>query len=464
MNKKAIDTKEQNVLIVFHLNFLKKDRGCSNYVYMIARKLKDMGYHIDFFATNIQTNLPKDVKLFNEKEKLIDNFYYVETNGNFMSNSWCNEEVCSKFNDVINSKHYDFINIHYIQWADLVKYAHIPMETEIIYSMQDSSFMQYYYSNRENIGNIFVDEVQKLFLFDKIACISYDEMLFWKHLVPQKDFYFLPQGMKQKEIKSAQEKYDVLFIGANNQYNIEGILWFLDEVYPKIEKDISIAICGNVVKAIKDNHRFVYDKMVKNNFTLIEFSDNLDELYSNVKVCIVPMLRGTGMKIKTIEAMSYGKPIVTTLLGIDGFPDKTKNGILVSDEADTFAVYIKNLLENKEFYKEVVNKQNEYFNEFFSEKVVEQKILSTFTKSTDRQIRNKNKTFSLEENSNTYSNNILKIKLFNFIPLFKYKQIGGRKVYKILGLPIFKMRKMANGITTKYYFLGIPVLKVSKRN
>ena len=63
-------------------------------------------------------------------------------------------------------------------------------------------------------------------------------------------------------------------------------------------------------------------------------------------------------------------------------------------------------------------------------------------------------------------NNITKIsvKLFNFIPLFKYKQIGGRKVYKILGLPIFKIRKIANGITTKYYFLGIPVLKVSKRN
>ncbi len=54
-------------------------------------------------------------------------------------------------------------------------------------------------------------------------------------------------------------------------------------------------------------------------------------------------------------------------------------------------------------------------------------------------------------------------KLFNFLPIFSYKRVGGRNQWKIFGLSIFKTRHMANGITSKYYILGIPVLKVSKK-
>ena len=49
------------------------------------------------------------------------------------------------------------------------------------------------------------------------------------------------------------------------------------------------------------------------------------------------------------------------------------------------------------------------------------------------------------------------------IPVVKSKHVGGRKVWKVLGLPIFKIRKMSNGITTKYYIFNIPVMKISRK-
>ena len=55
------------------------------------------------------------------------------------------------------------------------------------------------------------------------------------------------------------------------------------------------------------------------------------------------------------------------------------------------------------------------------------------------------------------------IKLFCLIPLFGWATRGGKKTWKILGLPIFTRRKYENKITTKYYILGIPVVKVSKK-
>ena len=57
----------------------------------------------------------------------------------------------------------------------------------------------------------------------------------------------------------------------------------------------------------------------------------------------------------------------------------------------------------------------------------------------------------------------MKISLFGFLPLYGHKKVCGREQWKFLGLPIFKIRKMSNGITTKYYILGLPMMKVSKK-
>lgn len=70
-------------------------------------------------------------------------------------------------------------------------------------------------------------------------------------------------------------------------------------------------------------------------------------------------------------------------------------------------------------------------------------------------IINKNKA---PINKQTFS-----IKLFNFIPIFKCTRRAGKIVYKILGLPIWKVRHHENNITTRHYLLGIPFIKISKK-
>lgn len=55
------------------------------------------------------------------------------------------------------------------------------------------------------------------------------------------------------------------------------------------------------------------------------------------------------------------------------------------------------------------------------------------------------------------------IKLFGILPVYGWKQRGGRKTWTVLGLPVFKRRRFENKITTKYYVLGIIVMKVSRK-
>ena len=55
------------------------------------------------------------------------------------------------------------------------------------------------------------------------------------------------------------------------------------------------------------------------------------------------------------------------------------------------------------------------------------------------------------------------VKLFTFLPIYGWKEKGDKKTWKILGIPVFKRCRKANGNTTKYYFIGVPVIKVSKK-
>ena len=67
------------------------------------------------------------------------------------------------------------------------------------------------------------------------------------------------------------------------------------------------------------------------------------------------------MKIKVVEAMSYGIPVVCTSRGVDGLPDKTRNGCLVADDAAAFAGHINRLVCDTVFYKQCQQQVKDYF-------------------------------------------------------------------------------------------------------
>lgn len=187
--------------------------------------------------------------------------------------------------------------------------------------------------------------------------------------------------------------------------------------------------------------------------------EDLEILYSNAEWFVyTSQYEGFGMP--PLEAMSCSCPVITS--NNSSLPEVVGDaGIMIDWDSDEQHVkaYEQYYFDRK--YRDEMAKKGLKRSKQFSWEKAADIIVDAFNK---RDLTRKRTSFNL---SNLIKqNNITKIsvKLFNFIPLFKYKQIGGRKVYKILGLPIFKIRKMANGITTKYYILGIPVLKISKRS
>lgn len=101
-----------------------------------------------------------------------------------------------------------------------------------------------------------------------------------------------------------------LFVGSDFFPNIEGILWFINNVVPYISMEIHVvgACCNNT--ALKN--------ISITNVKLLGYVNDIEEEYLNASAVIIPIFSGSGMKTKTIEALSYGKAILGTKEAFEG--------------------------------------------------------------------------------------------------------------------------------------------------
>lgn len=140
-----------------------------------------------------------------------------------------------------------------------------------------------------------------------------------------------------------------LFVGSNFLPNIEGITWFITNVAPYIGMNVRVvgSCCENPqLKKIK----------LPNNVYLDGYVNDLSQYYLQAAVIIAPIFSGSGMKTKTIEAVSYGKSIVGTNEAFIGIQcDYNKIGGLCNTASEFIQV-----LSTKQF-----NQKNPYTLQLF---------------------------------------------------------------------------------------------------
>lgn len=114
-------------------------------------------------------------------------------------------------------------------------------------------------------------------------------------------------------LNSNNQKAYFLFVGSDFFPNVEGICWFIREVAPYVE--LEFRIVGSCCRNQKLKNIELPD-----NVTLVGYTRDLESEYVNACGVIAPIFKGSGMKTKTIEALSYGKSIFGTdeaFAGID---------------------------------------------------------------------------------------------------------------------------------------------------
>lgn len=384
--------KTNRLLLIYPNNFLQGAMGTNNRVAQLVNIFKQIGFRVDQFGFEHFSN-DSTFKNFTEqnKENVIENLFVYDFQQGYKNNStsrdtklhilgervrqklirnkdkiflqdWAPDGAKRYFDDVTSENDYDVIVCFYTYLASLLQNKQI--SSKKIYFMEDSMFIQQYSWDKGQtkgltIGRLMDEEIERLKCFDEIFCISNDEKIFYEkitgryiHFLP----HLLPENYPQVTTPLSERRWDVFFIGFNNPFNEEGLHWFLDKVYPLLNKELKILLVGSVTKTIDIKY---------GNVDIISFAPNLEEIYNQVKVTVCPMFRGTGMKIKVVEAMAKGVPIVCNERGVDGLPDKYLNGCLVTQDETDFAAYINRLCCDKDYYNDQSSQIKEYYNKVF---------------------------------------------------------------------------------------------------
>ena len=131
------------------------------------------------------------------------------------------------------------------------------------------------------------------------------------------------------------------YLASDNPINVDGITWFLGNIWPEVllhAPTARLLIGGRICKLL--------DAMPS--VDLLGEVATVEDFYSRCLFTINPMRGGTGLKIKTVESLSYGRAVVTTTVGAEGITGHLRDGFEVCDDAHEFAGAITRWLASPE--------------------------------------------------------------------------------------------------------------------
>lgn len=164
---------------------------------------------------------------------------------------------------------------------------------------------------------------------------------------------------------------NLTFIGGMGHYpNYHGINWFLENVWSILQHKIP-----NITLSIIGKWEIQEQKRISSQYTgvnFLGFVQDLNEVLNN-SIMIVPILIGSGMRMKIVEAANHSCPFVTTTVGVEGLDFKNQKECFIADKPEDFANSIIELLSDKQLQIEQAKAIKEKFEKKYSIQVLGRK-------------------------------------------------------------------------------------------
>lgn len=134
------------------------------------------------------------------------------------------------------------------------------------------------------------------------------------------------------------------YIGAMDwKANQEGVNWFLDKVWSKVKGKYPEAIFYLAGRNMPGDYQQRQDAQT---IVLGEVED-AGEFLRSISIMVVPLMSGSGMRVKIVEGMAMGKAIVATSVAVEGIPAKHNEHLLIADKPNIFADQLSALIEDE---------------------------------------------------------------------------------------------------------------------
>jgi len=254
-------------------------------------------------------------------------------------------------NRVTGDRVYDVIHFENSNMARNLKFLHAHQEARTILSMQNVTSIQFY---RMFAAEKMLRKKIKYFLtwfpmlrwepmianrFDKVLTVSEVDKIILQTLKPGLDISVVPNGIDttvcHPSITAELREKNILIVGAMDyEPNVDAVVYFYREIFPVIRKkmpECTLTIVGrNIpldIQRLRSDRQVIVEADVK----------ELAPYYERALVSAVALRSGGGARLKILESMAFGTPVVSTSIGCEGLEVKDGQDILVADNPTDFA-------------------------------------------------------------------------------------------------------------------------------
>ena len=337
----------------------------------IITGLLEAGHQVKILAVNSEkyhvkeSDIPEDYKKKTGIE-LIDvdlsihplkAFLNLFTKRSYHVERFISEKVKERLVEVLEKEQFDVVQLEMLYMAPYVEVIRTHSKAMIVLrahnvehkiweriAKETKFFIKRWYIN--HLAKTLKEyELNALETVDGIAAITRKDAAFFRKYC-SKPIIDIPYGVYPEEFTPKFEiegKPKFYHIGSMNWMpNEEGIRWFIDEVLPKtLEKvpDFVYHLAGRNMpewlNTLKDPHINVIGEV-----------PDAKQFVSSHDVAIVPLLSGSGIRIKIIESMAMGKTVITTRVGAEGILYDEDINIIIAENKAKMVEAIRSINEN----------------------------------------------------------------------------------------------------------------------
>jgi glycosyltransferase involved in cell wall biosynthesis len=342
----------KKVLLITDVNFWQKNAGHCARIYSL----------VEYLAQNVQLTVvntgpaPQNIESFlrckfNAEFFILEKINYLGSNG-----------YGRRLKAFIKYRVFDTIIIEYIHNSYFINFidseANIILDAHDIMTERYEEFKKYNYA--DNLYEISRKAETEMFnAYDYVLVLCGPDYKMANSMAPGK-ILICPHPVTPCIHFPRSEVKNITFVGSSYFPNSDAITFFIEHCWPQISEKypINLTIYGAVCKDIR--------LVNKERIFLKGFVADQNQIYDEAGVIINPVRFGAGLKIKNIEALAHGLPLLTTTHGARGIEDATNKAFLVANNADEFIQSIVSLTENVQLRKMLCDNAHKFINDNFS--------------------------------------------------------------------------------------------------
>ncbi len=233
---------------------------------------------------------------------------------------------------------------------------------------------------RTNAHQLEKVERRILQLVDGYLTISTPDYQFFQALSPETKGEVLTFGIDMDKYEDEDDyipsdEPSIFHLGSMNWApNVEGIEWFLDEVWPVILKEqpeLTFTIAGHhIPESFYQRH--------DQNVILAGSVPDANEFMLQHDIMVVPLLAGSGIRVKIIEGMALGKVVITTSVGAQGLEVENGKHLFIANTPEEFAAAIHKCVATPDLCSIIGENAREFISVHHNSALIKDQLISFY--------------------------------------------------------------------------------------